>query len=76
MQDSLQEHFCTRFLHCTSRPLTRTPNGNGVGPWQGAGVEELLKAFDAVGLEHERMEAEKFNEDATYKAGIIQVRLV
>jgi hypothetical protein len=43
---------------------------------QGAGVAELLEAFDEVGKEHERMEAEKFNDDATYKAGINKVRAV
>ncbi len=36
-------------------------------------MAELLAAFDAVGREHERMEADKFNADATYKAGINQV---
>jgi hypothetical protein len=43
---------------------------------QGAGVAELLEAFDEVGREHERMEADEFNDDATYKAGINQVRVV
>ncbi len=41
--------------------------------WQGAGVEELLKAFDAVRKEHEGMEAEKYNDDTIYKARINQV---
>jgi hypothetical protein len=40
---------------------------------QGAGVAELLEAFDAVGKKHEKMEADKFNDDGTYKAGINQV---
>jgi hypothetical protein len=39
-------------------------------------VEELLKAFDAVGSEHEKIEPEKFNDDATYKSGINQVGVV
>ncbi len=40
---------------------------------QGAGMGELLKAFDKVGSEHEKMEAAKFNDDATFKALINQV---
>ena len=40
---------------------------------QGAGVAELLAAFDALGKQHEAMEADKFNDDGTYKAGINQV---
>jgi hypothetical protein len=48
----------------------------GGAVWQGAGVEELLEAFDKLGSEHERMEAEKFNDDGTYKAGINQVLVV
>ncbi len=40
---------------------------------QGAGVAELLEAFDEVGKKHERMEADEFNDDGTYKAGINQV---
>ncbi len=43
------------------------------GAWQGAGMEELLSAFDAVRATHEGMAAEEFNDDATYKAGIDQV---
>jgi hypothetical protein len=43
---------------------------------QGAGVAELLEAFDEVGKEHEGMEADKFNHDATYKAGINKVGAV
>ncbi len=39
-------------------------------------MAELLEAFDEVGKEHERMEADKFNDDGTYKAGINQVRAV
>ena len=39
-------------------------------------MAELLEAFDEVGKEHERMEADKFNHDATYKAGINKVREV
>ncbi len=33
----------------------------------------MLEAFDEVGEKHEKMEAEKFNDDGTYKAGINQV---
>ena len=40
---------------------------------QGAGVAELLSAFDAVRAEHEGMAAEAFNDDVAYKTGIIQV---
>jgi hypothetical protein len=40
---------------------------------QGAGVGELLAVFDAVRAKHEGMAAEAFNDDATYKGGIIQV---
>ncbi len=36
-------------------------------------MAELLEAFDAVGKKHEKMEADKFNDDDTYKAGINQV---
>ncbi len=39
-------------------------------------MAELLGAFDEVGKEHERMEADKFNDDATYKAGINKVLVV
>ncbi len=44
-----------------------------IGCWQGAGVEELLVAFDALRTVHETMVAEKFNHDGTYKAGINEV---
>jgi hypothetical protein len=40
---------------------------------QGAGTEELLDCFDALRAEHERMGPAEFNDDATYKAGIIRV---
>ncbi len=46
------------------------------GCGQGAGVAELLEAFDAVRGKHEKMDPTEFNDDATYKAGINQVRLV
>ena len=58
------------------RGLKRTRNRDGGGRGQGSGVEELLAAFDEVGKEHERMEADKFNDDGTYKAGINKVRAV
>ncbi len=35
---------------------------------------ELLEAFDEVRGKHEGMEAERFNDDGTYKTGINQVR--
>ncbi len=41
---------------------------------QGAGVAELLAAFDEVGSEHEAMDPTEFNDDGTYKAGINKVR--
>jgi hypothetical protein len=41
---------------------------------QGAGVEELLGAFDEVRGAHEAMTAEDFNDDGVYKGGINQVR--
>jgi hypothetical protein len=40
---------------------------------QGAGVLELLAAFDLVVNKHEGMAADLFNDDGTYKAGIVQV---
>ena len=40
---------------------------------QGAGVGGLLEAFDALRQQHAAMAADKFNDDGTYKAGIIQV---
>ncbi len=40
---------------------------------QGAGVEELLKVFDAVRATHEAMDPEAFNDDGTYKTHINQV---
>ncbi len=40
---------------------------------QGAGTEELLDCFDALRAEHEKMGPAEFNDDATYKAGIILV---
>lgn len=43
------------------------------GRRQGAGVEGLLSALDAVRAEHEGMAAEEFNDDGTYKTGINQV---
>jgi hypothetical protein len=36
---------------------------------QGAGVEELLEAFDTVMMEYGRMDAGQFN-DTTYKIGL------
>ncbi len=48
----------------------------GVAVGQGAGVAELLEAFDEVGKEHEGMDPTKFNDDGTYKAGINKVRAV
>jgi hypothetical protein len=42
---------------------------------QGAGVEELLRVFDAAGAKHEGMRAEEFNDDGTYKTGINLVAL-
>ncbi len=41
---------------------------------QGAGVEGLLKVFDAVRREHEGMDADTFNNDATYKTRLNGVR--
>jgi hypothetical protein len=37
-------------------------------------VKELLGVFDVVRAEHEQMDADKFNDDGTYKAGTNQVR--
>ncbi len=39
----------------------------------GAGLEELLHAFDEMGANHKRMEPKTFNEDSNYKIGINQV---
>ncbi len=44
--------------------------GDGPGGWQGAGAGELLAAFDAVRVDYEGMEAERFNDDGTYKEDI------
>ncbi len=41
--------------------------------WQGAGMEELLGAFDAVREKHAAMAADEFNDDGIYQAGINQV---
>ena len=46
----------------------------GVLRLQGGGVEELLLVFDAVRAEHERMDADSFNDDGEYKSGTNQVR--
>jgi hypothetical protein len=35
---------------------------------------ELLETFDEVRGKHEKMEADRFNDDGTYKTGINQVR--
>ena len=51
--------------------MTRRAGRGGAG--QGAGVAELLSAFDAVRAEHEGMAAEAFNDDVAYKTGINQV---
>ena len=62
----------------TSGPIKTCPRwgsvacGGRVGG-QEAGVEVLLRAFDEVRAEHEGMEPETFNDDATYKGGIILV---
>ncbi len=53
-----------------------TQNYNGAAVGQGAGVAELLDAFDAVRGKHEGMDPKEFNDDGTYKAGINQVRVV
>jgi hypothetical protein len=37
-------------------------------------VEKLLSVFDEVRVKHEEMEAEAFNNDATYKLGIDEVK--
>ena len=42
---------------------------------QGAGVDSLLKFFDEVRAEYEAMPASMFNDDATYKNGVNQVRI-
>jgi hypothetical protein len=74
------QHFC--ICQCSSALHLAAPypycarNRDGGGPWPGAVVEVLLQAFDEVGKEHERMEADKFNDDGTYKAGINKVRAV
>ncbi len=43
---------------------------------QGAGLGELLAAFDAMRGKHEGMEAAEYNDDGTYKpeASTIEVR--
>ena len=41
---------------------------------QGAGVEELLRAFDVVRAKHEGMDAGEYNADGTYKDAIIMVK--
>ena len=41
---------------------------------QGAGLGELLPAFDAMRGRHEGMEAAEYNDDGTYKASTIEVR--
>ncbi len=46
-----------------------------MGAGQGAGVLELLAEFDLVGKKHEGMAATLFNDDGTYKAGIVQARV-
>ena len=61
------------FPQYLAAPEAHGPSRLGAAVGQGAGVAELLEAFDEVGKEHERMDAEKFNDDATYKAGINQV---
>ncbi len=53
-----------------------TQNYNRAAVGQGAGVAELLKAFDMVREKHEGMDPKEFNDDSTYKAGINQVREV
>jgi hypothetical protein len=53
-----------------------TQNYNRAAVWQGAGVAELLLAFDELRGKHEGMEPKEFNDDSTYKAGINQVRVV
>ncbi len=42
----------------------------GARAGQGAGVAELLAAFDAVHKKHEAMHADEFNNDGTYQRGI------
>jgi hypothetical protein len=37
-------------------------------------VDELLRAFDAVWKEHERMDADSFNDNVNYKKGINEVK--
>ncbi len=46
----------------------------GCAARQGAGVEALLRVFEVVRIEHEGMDADTFNNDATYKSGLIVVR--
>ncbi len=68
----------------TDPPTDRTShlNGDGLSPrcthlgWggQGAGLGELLPAFDAMRGKHEGMEAAEYNDDGTYKASTIEVR--
>ncbi len=45
----------------------------GRAPRQGAGLEELLLVFDTLRVEHELMDAGRFNDDGTYKKGINEV---
>ncbi len=45
-----------------------------MGGGQGAGVLELLAEFDLVSAFHEAMEVGLYNDDGTYKAGVVQVK--
>ncbi len=68
--------FLYRMRVCAVAQGLTVAGPQGAEGLQGAGTEELLEAFDAVGSEHEKMETEKFNDDGTYKAGINQVGVV
>ncbi len=63
---------CSSWAHCKGAPTAK----ECTGVQQGAGVEELLQAFDVVRERHENMDAKEFNRDATYKDGLNQVRVV
>ena len=44
------------------------------GLLQGAGVDPLLRVFDALRTVHEGRPIDSFNDDSTYKNGVIEVR--
>ncbi len=41
---------------------------------QGTGVEELLGVFEALRLEHEKTDADRFNDDDFFKTVINKVK--